>query len=162
MEGGEAEAEERETSSLPCWVLTGSWARGPAVPGPSLVVFSCPAPMATTQSGLKKNKPSVGQCKPSPVRGRMCGCSSFPHPPSLQGNVVQQHQSVFAGVSPLGHMAKGCGGARGMATLQELPTAPGRILSHQGTAQEVALPLYGWGPALQLRLTPKSSLNEDL
>lgn len=44
----------------------------------NLIVFSCPAPTATTQSGLKENNPSVGQCKPSPVRERMCGCSSFP------------------------------------------------------------------------------------
>lgn len=130
--------------------------------GTSLVVFSCPAPMATTQSGLKENKPSVGQCKPSPVRGRMCGCSSFPHLPPLQGNAVQLHRSVFAGVSPLGHMAKGCGGAWGTATLQELPSAPVRSLSRQGAAQDWHCALHGWGSALQLRLTPRSSLNEDL
>lgn len=82
----------------------------------------------------------------------MCGCSSFPHSPPLQGNALQLHPSVFAGVSPLGHTAKGCGGAWGTATLQELPPTPGRTLSHQGTAQEGALspPQLGLPPAAEV------------
>lgn len=60
------------------------------------VVFSRTAPIAAIQPSIKENKPSAEQCKPSPVRGRMYGCSSFPHPPPLQCNFIQLHWSVSA------------------------------------------------------------------
>lgn len=85
-------------------------------------MFSRTAPIATIQPRTKENKPSAELCKPSPVRGRTHGCSSFPHP-LPRGVILYSCTGVsllFAGVSRLGHIAKGCRGTRGMAVLGEL------------------------------------------
>lgn len=68
---------------------------------------------------------------------------------------------LFAGVSRLGHIAKGCRGARGTAALEELLSAPraGQDSLAPGHCTGYGtIPSIAEAAALRLRLTP----NEDL